>query len=104
MTAQRPPVASCRSCWAPIIWATTGSGKKIPVDVEPSEGGNIVLSPGPRPMATVVSHGGREPGTTLHCSHFATCKNADQHRNPQAARRAAPPAMPQDGLFSEVER
>lgn len=83
MSGQRPPVGACRSCGEPIIWAFTENGKKIPIDLEPDELGNIQLSPGLRPTATVVSQGGREPGTKLHRSHFSSCPHADQHRAPR---------------------
>lgn len=104
MTGPRPAKTTCKSCGEPIIWALTENSKRMPVDAEPDETGTLVLSPGPQPTATVVSKGGREPGVKLYRSHFGSCRAADRHRKPVAARRITPPAMPQDGLFSEVGR
>lgn len=89
-------MAACASCKAPIIWAVTErNGKPMPVDSDPLEGGNILLSHcglGEPPVALVqgpleieglrVQHD-RSPDLgplRLFISHFATCPNADQHR------------------------
>jgi hypothetical protein len=81
-------VSTCRSCGAEIVWAFTPEGHRMPVDAEPVDGGNVVLSPasspGQAPTATVV---GRRVQASLfgddgprYVSHFATCPNADRHR------------------------
>jgi hypothetical protein len=90
--------AECRSCGAPIRWAVSqASGKRIPLDVEPVDDGNIVetgrthtsgapmvryLKKSDRPifpsLALVV--GGEQPVDARYVTHFATCPNADQHR------------------------
>lgn len=75
----RNAAKKCRSCEAPIIWATTDSGKRMPLDFDEHEGGNVFLA------ADGTCRVGRQeedttPGTTRHFSHFATCPNADQHR------------------------
>ena len=80
MKANRPPSTTCRSCGDRIFWARTDQGKKMPVNDEPDPAGNLLITPGPYPKATVVSHGGRPPGTVLYSSHFATCKHANEHR------------------------
>lgn len=33
----------CRSCGAPILWAITNRGKRIPLDAEPTFRGNMVV-------------------------------------------------------------
>lgn len=99
MTGQRPPRSTCRSCGELIFWASTDQGK-MPVDDEPDPAGNLLLTPGLYPKVTVVSQGGRAPGTALYRSHFASCSEAQRHRKPVSARRVAPPAVPQEGLFS----
>lgn len=81
MTGQRPSVAVCEACGEAIIWCVTATGAKMPVDVEPVEGGNVILTAGPAPVAHVVSKRGRQrAGRTLYTSHFATCPAADKFR------------------------
>jgi hypothetical protein len=89
-------MSRCRSCDAEIVWAVTDSGKRIPVDAEPVDGGNVLLSDrgvqaGPRtPLATAV---GKRVQPSLfgddslrYTSHFATCPHADTHRRTRHAR------------------
>lgn len=101
----RPAKSTCDSCGDPIIWAVTEAGKRMPVDVEPTETGNLILSgQGQILTVTVVSKTGRYPGQKLNTSHFATCKHAKRHRKQVTARPVTPPAMPQDVLFTEGPR
>lgn len=90
----RPPNAPCRSCKAPMLWVTLPSGKRNPLDAEPSPDGNILLlelqDRGGRPwrLATVVQNDdllaeARELGVPLYRSHFATCPDAEEHRREQ---------------------
>lgn len=71
--------ARCRSCGAHVIWATTATGKAMPVDaeaVDAPDAGNIFLTfLGGQLAAQVV-----EPAPGLRKSHFATCPNANTHR------------------------
>jgi hypothetical protein len=86
-------MAACRSCKAPIFWALTPNGRRIPLDAEPVDGGNIVLddpaaeAPTDPRTARVV---GKEAQPNLfgddgprYTSHFATCPDADSHRKPR---------------------
>lgn len=67
---------TCRSCGAPIEWAVTTKGKRIPLDPGTFPDGNIDLVDG---VALVyMATGGRR-------SHFASCPNSAQHR--KTARR-----------------
>lgn len=89
----------CRSCNAPIRWAVSeASGKRIPLDPEPSEDGNIVETGRTHPtgvamvrylkksqqpaMANLLAlaTGGPELPAPRYVTHFATCPNAEQHR------------------------
>lgn len=85
----------CRSCKAPVIWALTEKDKPMPVDAEPVEDGNIVLSHrrvGQDPVALVKGpleieqlraeheRSPQEGPLRLFISHFATCPNAQEHR------------------------
>ena len=69
--------ARCRSCDAPIEWAITVKGSRIPLDPGEDDGGNIIVDVDG--IAHVVGPGdnGRVPRRR---SHFATCPNAAQHR------------------------
>lgn len=93
----------CKSCKAPVIWATTQNGNRMPVDSEPVEGGNIVLSHrrvGEPPVAVyqrkmdiakLAAEHERSPQggpLRLFASHFATCPHAQSHRR---ASHTAPP-------------
>lgn len=76
-------MSACRSCGAPVRWVITSRGKRMPLDAEPVDDGNVVLDMSDRndPVAIVVP-----PEQILvedgprYVSHFATCPNADQHR------------------------
>jgi len=69
--------STCRSCGAPIIWAFTKEGRRIPVDYLPTPGGNLELTEnGPIYGVTYVDPSS-EP---LYRSHFSTCKDADSWR------------------------
>ena len=87
----------CRSCGAEIVWAVTQLGKRMPVDVAPVVGGNLVLytehdAVTDEPLFTdggdvqrvrVADVADRlELGQprALWRSHFLTCPNADAHR------------------------
>jgi hypothetical protein len=40
-----PQLARCRSCHAPIYWALTERGKRIPLDAVANPKGNMLLEP-----------------------------------------------------------
>lgn len=69
----------CKLCGAPIVFATTTSGKKIPLDPQASrERGNVAvdLSTGRAHVFGKADAGwARTAGATLHLAHFATCPN-----------------------------
>jgi hypothetical protein len=76
---------NCRSCGAPIVWATSqATGKPMPLDPDPAADGNLVLMEG---EARVLTTGERlraqEAGTVRYKSHFATCPDATKHRRPK---------------------
>lgn len=80
-------MSACRSCGAEVVWAVTEAGRRMPIDAQPVDGGNVILHPAERgqsPTATVV---GKQPQPSLfgddgprYTSHFATCPNAAEHR------------------------
>lgn len=73
MSAEDARVGSCRSCGAAIVWAVTGDGKRVPLNVDAME----------RRLAQVDE---LEDGTPVVRSvrtwvtHFATCPHADTWR------------------------
>lgn len=82
----------CASCGAPILWAHTAAGKKMPVDARLSAVGNLFVfetngSDGPLEAVSVTATDDprvraalSDPGRSRATSHFATCPNAAQHR------------------------
>lgn len=56
---------TCKSCKRPIVWLRTTSGKSMPADASSVGPDDAVFD------------------RTKHISHFATCPNADKHRNPR---------------------
>jgi hypothetical protein len=86
-------MASCRSCKAEIRWAFTEQGKRMPLDVDPREDGNLIVvgrregEDGAVPIVRSLKKG--EGDLTLfepplrYVSHFATCPDAAQHRRPR---------------------
>ncbi len=80
-------MSTCRSCGARVRWAVTPAGKRMPVDPEPVEGGNLLLSLDDPPVARVVDPSQLviDDGQRFR-SHFASCPNADAHRHPRGAR------------------
>jgi hypothetical protein len=77
----------CRSCKAPIVWVSTALGKRLPLDPDPVEGGNLVViqgslkEPASEPIVTYrrPDHGGR----LTYQTHFASCPHATQFRRPR---------------------
>ena len=80
--AERPRPAECRSCKAPMYWAITRDGKRIPMNALPDPAGGFVLTLKPNGELHAeafdqVHHGSARRRYT---SHFANCPNADEHR------------------------
>jgi hypothetical protein len=64
--------SKCKSCGAPIIWATTVAEKKIPLNAE-YEMKFVEISTSSRTNLVVQLR-------KNFSSHFETCPNADKHR------------------------
>lgn len=81
---------ACRTCAAPIVWATTEDGKSMPVDGPFTPGGNVVLSapttnvPSEPVIAVVLDQDGLFGDGPRRVSHFATCPDADTWRTRRA--------------------
>ena len=89
-------MSECRSCRAPIVWAVTSDGKRMPLDAAPIPAGNVVLvgtsvtDHGATPTARVLAaaqdtlFGGMgRPGDTggpYYQAHWVSCPDADDWR------------------------
>jgi hypothetical protein len=76
--------ATCKSCGADIIYATTMTGKTMPIDVEPSPKGNLVVIDG---FCRVANDA--DQGRPLYLSHFATCPDAPLFRHAKEKKEKA---------------
>ena len=72
--------SKCRSCGAAISWAKTSSGKRIPIDPEPSPKGNLVLRGDAEKLAIFATAVNADARELRYTSHFANCPNAASHR------------------------
>lgn len=77
----------CRSCGAPIRWAITEKGRRMPLDPDPHPDGNVMVEhaagadhSGVVVFAGRLLHEERDLGTPLYRSHFASCPDARKHR------------------------
>lgn len=90
MTDCDDDVAACRSCGAEVVWGTNVStGSAMPIDVEPSDIGNVSRYDELRGPQFVVlpprkASAMRACGQQLFLSHFATCPHADSWRRGKA--------------------
>ena len=76
----KPREEVCRSCGSKIRWARTEiKGKRMPVDLEPVVGGNIILRPRPHQEPLAIYTKG-EPTVKRFVSHFVTCRDARKWR------------------------
>lgn len=76
-------ITHCRDCGSPIVWAvTTANQRRMPVDITPIVGGNIVITSGPeaRVLTKQETADRQARGDKLFVSHFTTCPNAEARR------------------------
>lgn len=75
---------TCRSCQAEILWVVTQKGKRMPLDVEPSEEGTFVkdrIDENGDKRVRFVPEGERATiGKPLYTTHFVTCPDSALHR------------------------
>lgn len=69
---------TCRDCPAPVFWARTPKGKRMLVNEQPVDGGNLEVDFDQRPPALTIVEA--EPGVKRHVSHFANCPGASKRR------------------------
>lgn len=75
---------SCDGCGAPILWALSSNGKRMPIDPDPHPDGNVEVEflGAEGPVARVLKRGqlpwpGDKP---LYRTHFASCPDAMSFR------------------------
>lgn len=82
----------CRSCHAPIVWARTITGRRIPLDLEPATDGNVRLGLiGGEEVALVLTGGelaAAQIAGPVYRTHFQSCPNAAKHRRTPRPRTA----------------
>jgi hypothetical protein len=78
--------SECRSCGALILWVEWAkSGKKMPIDVTPSDDGDVAVTYRKAENKLIASKAAQLTdeelrGRNLYLSHFSTCPNAGEHR------------------------
>lgn len=77
----------CKACGEPLIGGQTMAGKVAPIEIKPSENGNVMLKTTPSGLVEATTLGGlildaarNDTSVTLHMNHFATCPQADRFR------------------------
>lgn len=69
---------TCRACGAEVLWGTTDTGKRMPLDVVPTLSGNVEYGAVTGQVRVV---GKVQIGDKLrYVSHFATCPVGEQFR------------------------
>lgn len=81
--------AICRRCGAEMLWGVTAKGKRMPIDLEPREDGNLaVYRDHAQTLRVRVLAAGEAPQAYERrgMAHFATCPGAQ----PEAPRPEVP--------------
>ena len=75
-------ITYCSSCRARIIWTLTANDHRMPIDADPVENGNVVITGwiGPIPKTRVARVDEQLDAQPRYLSHFATCPNASDFR------------------------
>lgn len=81
--SQKQPGTKCRTCGDPIVFRhTVETNSLMPVNADTNAFGTIRMVGQDKceVLTALEAAAAREGGELLHLSHFATCKNAKQHR------------------------
>lgn len=72
---------TCRGCGRPIRWARTESGSRMPLDLDPTRDGTIVvIDDSARVLSPIEAAIVKGATGVLFVSHFATCPDAGAFR------------------------
>lgn len=80
----------CKSCGRTIKWSRTRAGKRMPLDPEPSSGGNVVLVDGVAVSLDSAAVAALDPATPRWMPHWATCSESEKHRRPKESHDVGP--------------
>lgn len=70
------PTRTCDRCGLQIGWVTTVEGRRMPIDPEPNEAGNVIVrrqGRGGKLIAEVLNRSKPRPQGVAFMPHFATC-------------------------------
>ena len=83
-------VGTCRKCKAAVVMARhIGTGKPAPIEIQPSDDGNILVTGDTYEVVPAAERQRRrERGFVLRKNHFATCGFAKQFARRLKARKA----------------
>ena len=66
-------MARCRDCDAPVRFVATASGKRMPIDIDPTPTGNVVILDGMARVLTADQLAQRNQPAQRFMPHAATC-------------------------------
>lgn len=90
--------ANCRRCNAPMRWCVTTNGRRMPLDYEPDESGNVICEYQDGVLiGRVLTKGDPRPPGIAFMPHFATC--AKRPRRPKKPPKVKPEPAP--SLFDQ---
>lgn len=72
-------MSTCRTCGAPMVWARTAKGKRIPLDPEPTPGGNVVYVDD-ETVAVLGRGAAAQYQGSRYVSHWVTCASPPPRR------------------------
>jgi hypothetical protein len=88
--------AVCRDCSEPILWASTISGKKMPLNPQPKPAPfgkfTVAFRPATKELIARIPHGEDAQGAELYECHLETCpgeRAAEMRKNRQPQWGAA---------------
>ena len=90
----------CKSCRREILWVVMMGGSRMPLDPEPTPDGNVYQDTDLRWRVAGNAAAAAKHDPTYQ-THFRTCPQAAQHRQPRA-RKAPPPADTLELTLSEA--
>jgi hypothetical protein len=85
-------MSACRSCSAEVLWVYfVSSGRRAPLDAEPTPDGRVLLEPDgihARVVSAQRAMEARAAGEQTYTSHFATCPDKREWRRHRHGRAA----------------
>lgn len=79
----------CKACARPIMWVSTATGQRLPLDPDPVPDGSVLLMPHGRCRIVPVEERAKTIAP-LYKAHFATCPVAEEMRSPHRHSKGRP--------------